>query len=654
MRGLPPTRRSRLFRRGATATSGRGPVSGDPRRRIGLVGLAIGCLFAAMLTRLWYLQVLEAPTFAEAAVANQVRVVTDAAPRGLILDAAGQPLVTDRPTEVVTLSRSAAAAHPGVKARLARALGMTVAAVDARLADSQFSPYEPVPVRSGVPTSTIIFIREHQSEFPGVSTTLMALRAYPYGPLAAQLLGYVGEVSAAQLKSLSAKGYRAGESIGESGVEGAFEKWLRGKPGETRLEVDAAGNVVGTLGSAPPVPGDNVRLTLDLGLQKALDSALASHIKAIRGTIDPTSGLRIPASGGAAVVLDPRNGNVLAMASYPSYDPSVWVGGISQAAYNSLTSPSSEYPLVNRAIQGLYTPGSTFKIATATAALDSGLISPGTEIDDTGTFHIPNCTGRCTFHNAGFEALGWLDVVKAIAASDDVFFYNLGYDFYVQQARYGATPIQDMANEYGLGVPTGIDIPGEVVGRVDSPAVRQKLHALYPKAYPYDSWYAGDNLELAFGQGGTVITPLELATAYATFANGGTRYAPQVASEVLDSTTGKVVHTFAPKVMAHVNLPPTVRDTMLQGFEDEVSAPYGTGYGAFAGFPLARFPIAGKTGTASVAGQEPTALWVGFAPANDPRYVVAVVVDHGGYGATGAAPIARSAFQYLMNHPARY
>ncbi len=623
----------------------RGPSAG---LRLKITGVVVVLCFAAVVTRLWYLQILSAPSYQQVVVANHVRVVPLAPTRGLILARNGQVMAGNTVTDTIALSRLAAQQYPKVVGRLAALLGMTQAEIDATLADSQFNAYEPVPVMTDVPLNKVLYVRENQSLFPGVSVTLSTQRNYPYGTAAAHLLGYLGQITPAQLAAYKKYGYHQGDLIGQAGVEASYERWLRGIPGKTELEVDALGNVVGTLKTTPSTPGNNLVLTVDLHLQQYVDAALAQGIAKLH-----SQGL--PAPSGAAVVMNPQNGSVLAMASYPTYSPSAWVGGISQANYSALTNPANHDPLFNRAIAGLYTPGSTFKIATATAALDSGLITPSTYINDPGYFKIPGvCSGKCSYHNAGGESLGPIQIIKAIAASDDVFFYTLGYRFWVNRSTYGPMPIQNMAHLYGLGRITGIPIPGEVKGQIDSPALRARQHAQNPKAFPYGGWYVGDNLEMAFGQGETLITPIELADAFATFANGGTRYQPRVA-EAAVSASGKVVKVFPPVVTGHVTYAPGVHSTMLTGFEHEVTRPYGTGYGTFLGYPYSQLPIAGKTGTASVAhGTQPNALYVGFAPANaTPRYVVSVVVKEGGYGATGAGPIARSIFQYLIGHPPR-
>lgn len=652
-RSLPSRRRRR-----------QGPRPARTRLRLSVVGLIAVSLFGALLARLWYLQVLQAPTSRGQVIANAVRTVSVPAPRGIIEARGGQVLAGNKTVLAVTLQQQAAAAYPWVEGRVAKLLGMTTAQVKGLMNSSQYSPYQPVPLAVGVPTSTVIALREHQSSYPGVAVQLDSERTYPDGTTASHLLGYVGQINSTQLKSLAKQGYQAGAVIGESGVESSFQQYLRGAPGQDHLEVDAQNQVVGSLGESPPRSGDTVVLSVDLGLQRALDKALAGEIQTLRHTYDPAYHQNFPATAGAAVVMDPNTGRILAMASYPTYNPSVWVPYINQANYNKLVSAKSGAPLLNRAIAGLYTPGSTFKLATSSAALQSGLITPTSLINDpTGVFTLPGCNARvakCSFHDALGEHPGLINISYAIGASDDVFFYTLGYRFWtawLTKHQYGPTPIQNMANAYGLGVPTGIDIPGESVGFIDSPGLRQQLHKAYPSAYPNSGYYAGDNIEMAFGQGMTEITPLQLAQAYSTFANGGTRYQPQVAEAVV-SPSGKVVKRLAPKVLGHVPLTPQNRAAILRGFKLAVSAPYGTAYYTFQGFPLSSFPIAGKTGTAShtnAAGAHlvPDSLFVGFGPLPHSKYVIASVIQEGGYGASGAGYVARSAFSYLRTHPVK-
>ncbi len=641
-----------------------------PGLRLRIVGIAMIGLFAVLGLRLWALQVLQAPAAAQAVVANQIRSVPTTPTRGLILDRNGNPLVGNVTTEQITLSRVSAQQDPSVIGRLAALIGETPAQIQADINNQQYSLYKPVPILSKAPLTDIVYIKEHQAEFPGVTSIQTTQRTYPQAELpgpaqsaypAAQVLGYVGTINSAELKSRGSHGYMAGDDFGQSGLEYQYETALRGSPGRQLLEVDPKGQVAGVLKSVASKPGDNVVTNIDTNLQQVADNALAAQVQSLKRTYDPSclnaQGTKVGCypqpTGGAVVVMSPQTGAVYAMSSYPSYNPSVWVGGISQASYSALSDPANNVPLLNRAIQGLYTPGSTFKLNTATAALQAGLITPNTPFYDSGVYKTPDCqyqSTTCIFRDSAGDTAGTYNVSSALTVSSDAFFYNLGYLFYNQQAKYGQTPIQDQAAQYSLGQLTGIDLPGEVQGRVDSQAVRVKLHAENPKAFPNTTWYTGDNIEMAFGQGGTYITPIEQAVAYSTFANGGTRYAPQVAAAVV-SPTGQVVKKVTPQVTGHVAISPSSYQALLTGFTGVVQNPTGTGYGSFQGL---NFPdgIAGKTGTADTTpGKEPTAWFVGFGPTADPQYVVVCVVDQAGYGATAAAPVVRDIFSYLATHP---
>jgi penicillin-binding protein 2 len=619
--------------------------------RLKVVGVIAIALFGVMVVRLWSLQVLQTARYTQTVTANQLRLIRVPAPRGLILSRSGTTMVDNGVSQEITLTEAAARQDPQVVGALAALLGMTPTAVEQRLAGPNTAgPYAPATIMANAPLSAVETIAENPSLFPGVLTPTVTHRSYPLGDTGAQLWGYVGPVTAAELHHMS-PGVQAGDQVGQSGLEAQYNKDLTGTAGAQKVEVDAQGQMVGTLGTTPPVPGDNLVTHIDLGLEQTLQQALDQQVATL-STVDPHTGQTIGATGGAAVALDPQTGAVLAMVSNPTYNPSWWVGGITTAHYQQLTASNAHQPLMNRAIDGLYTPGSTFKLATASAALHDGLITPSFEYYDNGTFVVPGChTGCQVFHDALGENPGWITVTPAIAISSDDFFYNLGALFWQRQATYGQTPIQQMANRYSFGEETGIDLPGETnAARVDSPQVVAKEHAQYPKAYPNSGWYTGNNIEMAFGQGGTLITPVEEAVAYGTFANGGTRYVPQLAAALTDSS-GSVVQTFAPKVAGHVTLSAADRQAMLQGFEGAILDPAGTAYQAFQGYPYGQLPIAGKTGTASVNGTVPTAWFVAFGPVPHPQYVIAAVVEQGGYGSVGAAPIVRAGFQYLISHP---
>jgi penicillin-binding protein 2 len=640
-----------------------------PNLRLRVIGGIVVMLFLVLILRLWALQVVDGKSYAAAVNANQVRVVSVPAPRGVITDRNDTVLAGDQAEQEILLSRETALNDPAIVGQVASLVGQTPKDIKAAIADSQYSQYEPVPVLNNAPMSTVEYLQAHQAEYPGVTVQQVTERTYPQNainptPVATPVLGYVSPISAAELKANPHGGYTQASQYGQSGLENEYETYLRGKPGVEALSVDAQGQEVGVLRKTDPVQGDTVVSNVDLGLQNYVQGVLQRTLATDKHTIDPVTGNYPTANDGAAVVLDAQTGAVLAMASSPTYNLSEWVGGISTANYDALsagcntTSTTTGCPLINYAIDGEYTPGSTFKLNTATAALDDGLITPNTYFDDTGVFTVPDCKSNCTYHDDEDESAGPIDVQGALTQSDDYFFYKLGYEFYVSSNPNG---IQKTAADYGLGHTTGIDLPGEDAGQVDSAGLRAEQHKANPTAFPDPSYFTGYNVEMAFGQGETLVTPIQQAVAYATFANGGTRYQPEVAADIV-SPTGQVVKKFTPKVTGHVSLPTSTFQTMLAGFEGTVNDPGahgGTANPAFveyAKFPMNNYIIAGKTGTADVAaGKEPNSWFVGFGPVNhaatEPEYVVAVVVDHGGYGAQAAAPAVAQIYNYLYANP---
>lgn len=632
-------------------------VTARPQRRWLVIGGFFFLLLLALILRLFFLQVVDYKASVAVVESNSLRLTTIPATRGEIFDREDQPLVTNVTTTEIRLSRAEASLHPTIKGALSSLTGLSVRQINSDLDNKQYDPYQPAPIMSNAPADVVEFIKLHPGEFPGVSVLDTSTRAYPNGGgVAAQVLGYVGPITQAEINQNPHQGYQTDSTIGKTGIESYYEQYLRGKEGTSTLEVNAFGSVLGAIKTTEPTVGDSVVLNIDTPLEKVLDGYLANEILADRHSIDPVSGKVPEALNGAAIVLDPNNGEVLAMASYPSYNLNSFVSGLSNSEFQQLI---AEGAFNNYAIQGLYTPGSTFKLITATAELQTGIMSANQEVDDTGTFTVPGCFkaakhSLCVFHDDDNDAAGDVDLPLALTVSSDYYFYNLGYLFWNDQSKFGQTPIQNVAADYGLSETTNIDLPDEAEGRVDSPEVRKELHAEAPKAFPFVSWYTGDNVEMAFGQGTTAVTPIEMANAYATFANGGTRYAPEVAAAIVNPH-GKVVIRYTPRVIGHVNLPPSIRDPILEGLTGVVDSDRGTAYLAFQKYfhhSLTAYPIAGKTGTASNApDEEPNSWFVGFGPTNDPQYVVLCVIDEGGYGADASAPVVAETFNYLISHP---
>jgi len=596
-------------------------------------------LFCALLARLWYLQVLASPTLRAEAQHNSVAVVYTEAPRGRLLDRKGRVLADNKVVLALVADRDKVDKNPDVLPRLSGLLGMSVDQIKERIADDRFSPFKPVPVAVDVPKEKLIYFREHQVDFPGIEGLQLTERSYPNATLAAHVLGFVGEINDKELAPRKADGYKAGDTIGKSGAELTYEADLRGSPEITKLEVDSVGRVQRTLGSQPAVQGRDVRLSIDIDIERLAEESLAQGIEVARKSSDFLTGKPFAAPAGSVVVLDPRDSSVLALASFPTYDPNEFINGISVKRFQQLNEPGGAYPLNNRAIQGLYAPGSTFKLATSLTALKSGIISTRDTYDDRGSYTVVG-ERSATFANARNTVNGPVNVSRAITVSSDVFFYWLGERFWDGRGKYGQAAIQDVARSLGMGEYTGVDLPFESDGRVADPAGRERLHRDNPTAFPFPEWYTGDNLNIAVGQGDTVITPLQLANAYGAFVNGGTVYTPEVGDAVLDQA-GREIRTIDPKVVRRTEVPAGVREPLLAGFRGVVSDPKGTAFGAFAGFPLDKFPVAGKTGTAEVAGKGDTSLFVAFAPADSPKYVMSVVMEESGLGASAAAPVAR-------------
>jgi len=615
--------------------------------RLAVLGVVAVSLFGALITRLWYLQVLTAPSYQLAAEQNQVRLIPLPAPRGRILDRHGEVIVDNRMSTVVTVDRTALDPdhRPVLLARLAALLGEPVDVVATRLDDRRRNPVLPVPVAEEVGDEVVVAIRERPDLFDPklVSAHQVAVRSYPHGPLAAHVVGYVGEINDRELEAHHGEGYRLGDEIGKSGVELVHEDALRGSVGFEKLEIDSSGRALGVLGRREPVRGSDVYLSIDITLQRSAEVALVDGLESNRARVDRETGRRYESPAGSVVIIDPRDGGVLAMASHPTYDPSEFVGGISFDLFDRLQDPANHSPLNNRAIQGEYAPGSTFKLITATAALLEGLITPQTTITDRGSIRV----GNRTFRNAGSRSYGAVALTRAITVSSDVFFYLLGRSFWEEAANREG--IQDTARAYGLGTETGIDLPFEADGRVPDAATRRALHAANPDAFPESRWFTGDNVNLAIGQGELVVTPLQLANAYATFANGGNRLVPHVVHRI-ESSLGRTVFEAEAVVAGRVDLAPDHAAAMLSGLRNVTSSTEGTAVFAFSGFDQSSYPVAGKTGTAQIAGTHDTAVFVAFAPADAPELAVVVVMEESGFGSTAAAPVARRILEVAAGH----
>lgn len=606
--------------------------------RISIIGLAIVTLFAALGVRLVDLQVLQGARLASAADANKVRTVYIEAPRGRILDRNGEVLVGNREVDVLTIDRGEASDNEELLRRLADVLHVSDKEIVARINDPRRSSYRRGVVASEVDKSVLATIRERAVEFPGVAAETHMERWYPSGTLGAHVLGYVGEINKEELAKNSKRGYQLGDEIGKTGIEQAFEERLRGRAGVEKIEVNSAGVAIRVLERTPPVSGQDVKTTLDLDIQKTAELALSDGLKLARNGGVPGAVEITPAPAGSVVAMDPNDGAVRAMASFPTFDPALFADGIAEAEYKRLTDPANHLPLTNRAIAGQYAPGSTFKLITALAALESGLITPNSTIIDRGTFTL----GNRSYRNAQGAVYGTVDLRRSLSVSSDVFYYNLGAQFWDRRAKLG-DPMQSLARQFHLGQLTGIEIAGENPGRIPDPKQRADAHDRNPRAFPEGNWFGGDNVNVAIGQGDTLETPLQLALQYSTFANGGTIYKPRLVDSAL-MADGTVAQSFDKAELGKVDLPQSRRVPVQEGLIGAINSNSGTAGAAFKGFDLVAYPIAGKTGTAQVNGKADSALFAGYGPVGNASLSVSVVLEQAGFGGAVAAPVARRVF----------
>jgi penicillin-binding protein 2 len=648
-------------------------TDGKVPARLRWLALFFALMFAALTTRLWFMQVLASAQYNQLAKQNGIRIVQTDAPRGRIYDRNGNLVVGNRASLTILVRREALGSHEeAVLFRLHKLLGIPVKALVSRINDPRYFVYTPVPVASDVPKSVAFQIAEHPKLYPGVSYALLPVRTYPDGDLAAQVLGYTGEISASELKSSEFKGYAQGDIVGQTGVEATYERWLHGEKGDQKYKVNSSGRNLGPIGSAKqPVPGDDVVLSIDTHIQRLAEHSLQLGMQAARGTVDTTTGRTYAANAGAVVVMDPHTGQVLAMASSPTYDPRVAIDGFSTKEWNSLNSPSSGYPLLNRAIgSGItaYPPGSTFKPFVALSALHRGIASTTGSYNCPAQYTVPGDTSHTVYNNWSPVDLGYMNLSQALTVSCDTVFYGFGYQDWVSYAQSGPgtsssalvdykgrkTWLQDDLRSFGFGSPTGVDLPSEYGGRIPDPRWKAEIHKQNPTAFPCLGpsrpcpWLPGDYINMSIGQGDTLVTPLQLADAYSAIANGGTVWVPHVGLEVR-RPGGHVVKQIRPKRGGRLPFSKTdlafIRQALTNVPETGTAAP------SFVGFPFSQVPVAGKTGTAEVAPHQPDSWFAAMAPAYNPKYVVVCLVEQGGHGSTTAAPIVRSILEGLFHLP---
>lgn len=585
----------------------------DRNRITRLHTLLVVCLvlFAVLLGRMVYLQLWRGDYYAKQSDGNRLRQSRILAPRGIIYDSEGKELVNNLPGYAVVLQKQSSY-KPETLQRLSNLLQMPVEEINAKIKASK-NFYEPIMLKNNLDQQMVTKIEEQRRYMPEVMLSVQPIRNYPYHELAVHALGYVGEVSAYEIEQGLFKNITQGSLVGKAGLEKTYDKYLRGEDGAFMEEVDVAGNVVKHYDSVQPVPGKNLKLTLDYQLQKELEAFTDKHLAFLR-----SSGIAPGARAAAVVAIDPRNGAVRAMVSRPGYDPNWFVHGISSKNWNSINNDTN-YPMNNKVITGEYPPGSTFKIVTGSAAFELKKVGLNEPIFD-GGFHpmVP------TMGNAGGEVLGWLTFIKALAMSDNVYFYELGY-------RVGIDNIEKYAHIFGFGERTGIDLEGESKGLVASKKVKREIWD--------EDWRLGDTFNAAIGQGFNLTTPIQLSVMLSIVANGGTKYQPYLVDSITNSD-GSLFEKPKRAEGKHIDVSQQTIDYIRMGMSATTQEGGTASY--FAGLPK---PIAGKTGTAENSHGRDHGLFVAYGPVDDPELVVVCIVEQGGFGSIAAGPIVYKAFE---------
>ncbi|GAA1156106.1 penicillin-binding protein 2 [Kribbella jejuensis] len=658
------------------------------RLRLIVIGVLVFSLLCTLFGRLWYMQVMSSADYSQAANQQHIRQVLIPAPRGTIVDSQGRTLVGNRVSLMITVDRSVLAKLPEsqqnvVIARLAKVLGQTPKDLKAWTmlcgepgaskppACWNGTPYQPIPVAKDVSEQVAIDVMERREDFPGISADSQTLRAYPepFKVNAAHILGYLSPITTEELEEMDKAGQDSvphrSDLVGRAGVERSYDKLLRGTPGEKDVIVDAVGYTTGIQKQTAPIPGATLVTTIDARIQASVEAQLKNAIMTARKQTDPVTHRKYVADSGAAVVMDTKTGRIVSMASYPTYDPGVWVGGISQRELDALYSAKSGTPLVSRALQAQLAPGSTFKPITTSAALGAGY-STKTRLDCSSYFEV----GNRRFKNYESASYGMIGFDQALALSCDTFFYRIAYALWLREGGNSSDitthdPLVEMAQKFGLGKPTGVDLPGEASGRIadrkwkktyydsmkdyyckiaaNPPAGTSAFLKQFSREFCVDGYKyrAGDAVNFAIGQGDTTVTPLQLATVYSALSNGGTLFEPRVVQSWIGAN-GKA-HEIKPVVKAKLPVSPgnlKYIDTALK--QTTIS---GTAAWKFQGFPLDKIPVRAKTGTAEVYGKQTTSWLASYTD----RYAVVMMISQAGTGSGAGGDAVRKIYETLYN-----
>lgn len=646
-------------------------TSRTSRLRLIVIQALILALFGTLAARLYYLQVVHGPGYSAKAASQSVRHVVDQPARGLIVDDLGRPLVTNRLAWVVSIDKNSLgelseADQAELLERVSGAVGVDVATIQQELTEWNGSRYEPVPIATDVEEKVALAILEQPEDYPGVVALQQSVRAYPqpFGVNLAHVLGYLSPITEDEYDQAQDDGdttVNAASAVGRAGLERQYDQWLRGVPGRTSVAVDSLGRPLGETPDAPAQPGDTLVTSIDAKVQGVVEQELHDAITTARRTFDPVTRKNYAADSGAVVVLEAKTGRVVAIASQPTYDPAVWVGGITEKQLDRLYSAKAGTPLLGRATQGQFAPGSTWKPFMTAGALDHGYATD-TRLHCSSAFRV----GNRDFHNYESAAYGMITFAQALQVSCNTFFYRVGHGYW---ARYGSDvadvdakdPLVTTAKRFGFGQQTGVDLPEEAAGRI---ADRKWKRAYYDAQKDYYcglakeggsdflhrfarefciegfAYRAGDAVNFAIGQGDTTVTPLQLARAYAALSNGGTLFAPTIGKAVV-AADGTVLREIAPRPVAKVK----ASKRALRYVDQALLGTPRTGTLAwkFTDFPLDEVEIRGKTGSAEVQGKQSTS-WVA---SYDENYVVVMMVSQGGTGSGTSGDAVRHVWEAL-------
>ncbi len=621
--------------------------------RLKTLGILVAFMFAALTTRLWSLQVLNAAAATHQIDRQSVRFIETDATRGRIFDDHHRPLVRNRISLEVRVTKDQLGANPEEELlRLSELLGIPVKDIRARLDDKRYYDYQAKPVAFDVHKSIDFYLTEHADAFPGVDVVSASVREYPQGKMAAHVLGWVGQISADEIKNKKFKNYGPNDVVGKTGLEQVYEHFLQGTKGQAKFLVNSNQEIVGSLGSVAPVPGNDLVLSLDTNVQRIAEQALQDGIDRTRKIFDTSQSpaAYLKATSGAVIVMDPTTGGIKALASWPTFDPSWFVQGLSSAQSTALFGNNSGAPTLNRATQLSFAPGSTFKPFIALSALQNGIANLGGYYACPPDYVYPGDT-TTVFHNWTTANLGSLSISQALKVSCDTVFYQFGANFYdrYNADRFGpnATLLQKSLRQFGFGTATRLDLPSETNGLIPDPSWKQGFAKANPQLFNpgEDIWLPGDDIQMAIGQGYVTVTPMQMAVAYSAIANGGKVCRPHLVDRVVDPQ-GNTVKTVGGQCTKRLPYSQAELDYIRNALAT-VTQPGGTASAAFAGFPLSTVPVAGKTGTAQRPPFQDTSWFAAMVPANGPKYVIIAMVEQGGHGSTSAAPIVRQVIEAL-------